>query len=128
MMQQYWLSFGRTRVAAHRRSCTTRSTARSTRWMRSSGPGQQSRSTGSTLNSVHLHEAVRWIVHASDQRAAVLVEPQVEAGTVGGNVGGIEVVAHARIHKHHVRGHAHETLVERHTFVGPVQWDQKRAV
>src|SRR5438132_14081711 len=117
MMQQYWLSFGRIRVAAHRRSCTTRFILRSTRSMSSTARGRRSPSTGSTLDPVHLHEAVRWIIHPSDQHASVLLEPQVEARAVGGNVGRIEVVAHARIHKHHVWGHVHETLVERQTFV-----------
>src|SRR6266851_5565798 len=97
-------------VAARRRSSMTRFTARSMRWMRSSDLGPRSPSTGSLLDQVHLHETVGWIVDAADHRAAVLLEPPVETGAVGGDFGRIriririKVVAHARIDQDNVWG------------------------
>src|SRR5713101_8341046 len=112
-MRKGWLSSNRSPAATRRRLYTTRFTPRSTRWISSSARVRRSRSTASTADPVHLHEAVRWIVHSSDQLGGVLVEPQVEARTVGSDVGRvrIKVVAHARIHQDYVRSHARQTLI-----------------
>src|SRR5258707_3931751 len=97
-------------VAARRRSSMTRFTARSMRWMSSSDLGPRSPSTGSLLDQVHLHETVGWIVDAADHRAAVLLEPPVETGAVGGDSGRVririrvKVVAHARVDQDNVWG------------------------
>src|SRR5438874_679352 len=113
MMQPWWLSFGHMQAAARRRSSMTRSMARSTGWTRSSARGRRSPCTASTLDAVYLHEAVGGIVDATDHGPTVLLEPLEKTGAVGSDVGGVEVVAHARVEQDHVWGDPHEALVER---------------